>query len=107
MKINNQTKKVLFGALVVLVLLSIFKPNIHVGDITFFSINGKPITLVTVLTLGIMAWLAKILPTPFREIVLFFLVLWLLSMLGFFFFFAGLSNILVFIILIVVLFSIF
>jgi hypothetical protein len=107
MRFNTSTKHLLLGALAILVLLSIFKPNIHLSDLTFFFINGRPITLIMIITLVVLGWLVKVLPSPFREIIIFFIILWLLSTLGFFFFFAGLSNILVFIILIVVLFSIF
>lgn len=107
MRLNTPEKKLLLGALVVLVLLSIFKPNFNLGDITFFYINGRAITLMTVVTLAVMSWLIKILPSPFREIISFFLILWILSVLGLLFPFAGLSNLLIFIILVVVLFSIF
>ena len=107
MRFNRSQKHILLGILAVLILLSIFKPNIHLSDIVLFYINGRPITLMTVITVAVMSWLVRILPSPFREIVGLFFLLWILSTLGFFFFFAGLTNILLFIILIVVLFSIF
>lgn len=105
MRINTNQKHILLAVLLIIVLLSIFKPNFNLSAITLFFSNGRPITLMTIITLAVMSWLAKILPSPFREIIIFFVVLWLLSTLGFFFFFAGLSNILIFIILVVVIFS--
>lgn len=63
-------------------------------DITFFQINGQPITLLNILTLAVISGIIGILPSPFREIASVLLVVWILAVLGIISI-AGLPNILV------------
>lgn len=64
-----------------------------------FVINGQTITLWNILILMVVGWLLGLLPSPFREIAGVILVLWVLSVLGILSFIPGLSNILVLVII--------
>lgn len=52
-------------------------PNFH-----FFSLNGHPITLWNILIFFAILWAIDILPSPVKQIIVAFLLLWLLSVLG-------------------------
>jgi hypothetical protein len=56
--------------------------------------NGLAITLWDVLIFLVFIWLVGILPSPFRQIAVVFILIWVLSLLGIIAI-AGLSNILV------------
>lgn len=62
-----------------------------IPDVTLFSLNGNPITLWNLLIFFVILWALSILPRPFREIGFVLLVLWVLSILGIIAF-AGLSG---------------
>ena len=68
-------------------------------DITFFHINGQPVTLWNILILGVISGIIGLLPSPFRQIAAVFLVIWILSVLGILAI-AGLPNILLIVLLI-------
>lgn len=69
-----------------------------IPNLLLFSINGHPISLWNILTLAIIFAIISILPRPFREIASVLLLLWILSILGIFFF-TGFSNIVVLVII--------
>lgn len=74
---------ILLIVLVVLFLLGyIDVSGLSIPNITLFSINNHPVTLWNLLFLGVAGWLIGILPTPFRQIAMVLLVLWVLSVLG-------------------------
>lgn len=56
--------------------------GLTIPDINLFTINGQPITLWSVLTLIIVAWIVSMLPTPFQQIVGVLLIIWILVVLG-------------------------
>ncbi len=80
--------------------------GLNLPDITFFEINGYPITLWNLLTLAVIGWAISILPRPFREIASVILVLWVLSVIGILAV-PGLSSILVIAIIIGLVISLF
>jgi hypothetical protein len=88
----------LVGLLIVLIILwflgYIHIQGLNIPDITLFSINNHPITLVNLLILLVIGVIIGVLPNPFRAIASVFLVLWILSVLGILAF-TGLSSILV------------
>lgn len=59
-----------------------------------FRFNGLIVTLWDVLIFMVLVWLVSSLPSPFRQIAIVFILLWLLSLLGIIAI-AGLSSILV------------
>lgn len=71
---------------------------IDLTNIVLFRANGHPITLWNILTFFLVLWVIKILPSPFRQIATVILILWLLSLFGILAF-AGLANILLFLII--------
>lgn len=81
--------------LLVLVVLNFF--NIRALDIPLFYVGGNPITLMTALILTAILWAYNKLPPLFREVLLFLIIIWLVSLFGGFLF-TGLSNILILII---------
>lgn len=86
--------------LVVLWILGVVGiPLFSVINVPLLYIGRKAIGLYDVLVFILILWLIRILPSPLREIVIVLLILWLLSSFGLFFF-AGLSNILVFLLII-------
>jgi hypothetical protein len=56
--------------------------------------NGVAITIWDVLIFLVFIWLVGILPSPFRQIAVVFILIWVLSLLGIIAI-AGLSNILI------------
>lgn len=76
----------LVAILVILIFLwllgYISLPGIVIPNITFFVINGQPITLWNILMFAVIVWLIGILPRPFREIAAVVFLLWILSTLG-------------------------
>jgi len=85
----------LVALLVVLIVLWIlgYLPagGVTIPDITFFVINGHPVTLLNLIALIVISWVVGILPSPFRLIASILLVLWVLSVIGILVF-AGLSQ---------------
>jgi hypothetical protein len=59
-----------------------------------FKFNGFPVTIWDVLIFLVLIWLIGALPSPFRQIAVIFVLLWILSLLGIIFV-TGLSSILV------------
>lgn len=53
-----------------------------IQNILLFSINGRPVTLWSILILIILSWIVGILPRPFREIATILGILWILSVIG-------------------------
>lgn len=81
--------------LVVLWITGIIKiPGIVLRDIVIFRLNGKPISVWDLVLFIVIIWAIKELPSPVREIAGIFLILWILSLLGFIVI-AGLSNLLI------------
>lgn len=86
--------------LVVFWLLGIVRiPALSVVNSPLIYIGNKAIGLYDILVFTLIIWLIKVLPSPLREIVTVFLILWLLSFFGVFFL-GGLGNILVLILII-------
>ena len=86
--------------LVILWLLGVVRiPILHFIDIPILSIAGRAVGLIDLLKFVLIIWLIRILPSPVREIVTIFLIIWLLSFFGLFFI-GGLSNILVLLLII-------
>ena len=50
--------------------------------ISLFTIAGRTVTLNDVLIFAVVMWLIDILPSPFREIAVVVLLLWILATLG-------------------------
>lgn len=73
--------------LVVLVVLWIFGivrvPGFSFPHYTLFSIAGHAITIANILTVLAIIWLINLLPSPFRQIAMILLLLYILSVLGF------------------------
>lgn len=76
----------IIGAVRVPVFSPINLPLLYIGH--------KAIGLYDILVFGLIIWLIRILPSPLREIVTVFLLLWLLSFFGVFFL-GGFGNLLV------------
>jgi len=75
----------LIGLLVVLIILWAFgflPTDVNIPNITFFVFNGRPITLIDLLLLGVISWVVGLLPSPFRLVASVLLVLWVLSIVG-------------------------
>lgn len=86
-------------ALLIILIILWFGGYLRVGtfpipDLVLFNINGQPITLWNILILLVFSAVIGALPSPFREIASVLFVLWILSVLGIFFF-GGLSSMLV------------
>lgn len=64
---------------------------LHIG---LFSFNGFLVTIWDVLIFLVLIWLVGALPSPFRQIAVVFVLIWILSLLGIIAV-AGLSSILV------------
>ncbi len=89
----------MLAAVLVILIILWFLGYINIGglnipDITLFSINGQPITLISLLIFAVIVWAIGILPSPLRQIAFVILVIWLLSLFGILAF-AGLQSILV------------
>lgn len=69
-------------------------PWINFPNPTIFSFNNHSVTLINVLTFTLIIWLIGLLPSPFWEIALLILILWILSTIGLIVI-NGLSNILI------------
>jgi hypothetical protein len=94
-------------ALAVLVILWLMGyvqiPWLHIPRITVFSFNGRPITFFDILIAIVVIWLIDLLPTPFREVSILLLLLYVLSLFGIIAI-AGFSNIVVIAIVLGILF---
>ncbi|OGK12343.1 hypothetical protein A3C98_02375 [Candidatus Roizmanbacteria bacterium RIFCSPHIGHO2_02_FULL_37_15] len=86
--------------LVILWLLGVVRiPAFSLINIPLLYIGRKAIGLYDILVFALIVWLIRILPSPLREIVAVFLILWLLSFFGLFFL-GGLYNLLILILII-------
>ena len=90
---------------IILLLLIIFWflgyiqiPGFSIPNLVLFSFNNHPITLFNLIIFALIAWAIGLLPSPFWEVAMFLLVLWLLSIFGIIVI-VGLPNILVIIII--------
>jgi len=63
-------------------------------QLILFRFNGFPVTIWDILIFLVLIWLIGALPSPFRQIAVIFVLLWILSLLGIVFV-AGLTSILV------------
>lgn len=79
---------------------------VHIPNISLFTINNHLVTLWEVLILLTISWAIGILPRPLQAIASVLLLLWALSVLGFLAI-AGLSNIIILVIIIGLVASIF
>ena len=70
-----------------------FPPFPFLGTVIFF-LNGHPITLYDILVFAVILWLIGILPSPFKQIAIVFVILWVLSTVGIIAI-AGLANLVV------------
>lgn len=57
-------------------------PGFTFPNITLLIINGYPVTLLDLLILFLIIWAIGILPSPFQEIGLLLLILWILATIG-------------------------
>jgi len=86
---------VLIAILVLLILFWLLGYGpIQVFHIILLQFNGLSITIWDLLIFLVFVWLVTSLPSPFRQIAVVFVLIWLLSSLGIIAI-AGLSNILV------------
>ena len=80
--------------------------GISIPNIPLFTINSHAITLWEILIFAVVSWAIGILPRPLQAIASVLLLLWVLSELGILAI-AGLSNIIVLVIIIGLIVSIF
>lgn len=52
-------------------------------DMVLLRINGEVITILDLLIFGVILWAVGILPTPFRQIAIVLVILWVVATLGF------------------------
>lgn len=76
--------------------------HIPVLNASLFSIAAHPFTLQSLLFLILIIWVISLLPGIFRTILTILFVLWLLSAIGLF---AGLSHIIILLLILVIVFS--
>jgi hypothetical protein len=73
----------LFITLIILWFLGYLRiDGLMIPDLILFTINGQPITLWSILILLVISWAIGILPSPLRQIVAVFLIIWILAVLG-------------------------
>lgn len=96
--------------IIILVLLYFFGyiqiPGLSIPNLSFFTFNGHPITLVTILIFLAILWAIGVLPSPLRQIAMVLVLLWILSTLGILAI-AGLSNLIIIAILVGLVISLF
>ena len=80
--------------------------GLSIPNFVLFTINGHLVTLWEILILLVIGWAIGILPDPLQKIAGVLLLLWILSVLGIFAI-AGLSNIIVLVIIIGLIISVF
>ena len=80
--------------------------GVYIPNVVLFSFNNHPITLWNILILAVVAWAISILPRPLQAVASILLIIWVLSVLGIFAV-AGLSNIIVLVIIVGLVASIF
>jgi hypothetical protein len=80
--------------------------GISIPNFVLFSINNHPVTLWNILILLVIGWAIGILPRPLQAVASILLLFWVLSVLGIFAI-AGLSSIIVLVIIIGLIISIF
>lgn len=69
-------------------------PGLILRNAVLFRINGHTITLWEILILVFLLWIVETLPTPVRQIIVVFVLLWVLSVIGFITV-SGLSNLII------------
>src|SRR3989338_5678106 len=85
--------------LILLWILGVVRiPLFSVINIPLLYIGRRAVGLYDILVFVLILWLIRILPSPLREIVTVFLILWLLSFFGLFFF-GALYNLLLLILI--------
>ena len=90
----------LLVVLVALWLMGLIQiPGIASLNVQLFELFGRSISILDLLIFGAIIWAIGILPSPFRQIAAVIALIWLLSFFGFIAV-AGLSNILVLILII-------
>lgn len=84
--------------LILLIILWFFGyitiPGFVIPTFPIFYLNGYPVTLWNIFIFALILWAIGIVPSPFREIFIIIVILWLLSTLGIIAI-AGFSSILV------------
>lgn len=80
--------------------------GISIPNFVLFTINNHPITLWEILILAVVGWAIGILPRPLQAVASVLLFLWILSVLGILAI-AGLSNVIVLVIIVGLIISIF
>lgn len=80
--------------------------GISIPNFVLFTINNHPVTLWEILILAVIGWAIGILPRPLQIVASVLLLLWILSVLGIFAI-AGLSNVIVLVIIVGLIVSIF
>lgn len=80
--------------------------GISIPNIVLFTINNHPVSLWEILILVVVVWAIGILPRPLQAFASALLLLWVLSVLGILAI-AGLSNIIVLVIIAAIIISIF
>lgn len=80
--------------------------GLSIPNSVLFSINNHAVTLWEILILVAISWAISILPGPFQKIASVLLILWILSVLDIFAI-AGLSQIIVLVIIVGIIISIF
>lgn len=74
---------ILLAVLAVLWILGYVRlPGVAIPDWVLFSINGRAITLWSVLIFLAIIWALSLLPAPVRQVAAAILILWLLSVFG-------------------------
>ena len=97
----------LFIVLLVLYFLGYIQiPGLTIPNPFLFTINGHPISLVTLLIFLAILWAIGVLPSPLRQIAMVLVLLWILSTLGILAV-AGLSNLIIVVILVGLVVSLF
>ena len=56
--------------------------NLNIPDLELFTLNGNAISLWDLLIFAVIVWAIGVLPSPFRQIAMVALLLWVLSTLG-------------------------
>lgn len=100
----------LIAIVVILIILWVlgYAPitGIAIPNIVLFTINNHPVTLWEILILMVIGWAIGMLPRPFQTIATVLLLLWVLSVLNIIAI-AGLSSIIVPVIIIALIVSLF
>lgn len=75
--------EILLVVLVILWVMGLLNiPGLSVPNVTLFSFNRHPITMVNLIIFLMVVWIISLLHSPAREIASILLVLWVLSIFG-------------------------